>query len=218
MYPLGKTFLHNKKNDYADRFLQEHEFFPWLKQDASLGDGRGLSGLDVVTSALGFGYPKSELEFYLTILQFISDANKDASKLIDAGRVYDLYKRIEARCHESVTPDISRDTVRLIYLPAYGDEETCWTLPDYCLWEAPADMNVKYSLRAAYDQVKDTKYIIGFFRDTLSIPDAGVYDFLDELAEVQGGGPDIFDHVYNIYQELYKRRTEMDSDVANDIR
>lgn len=111
MYPLGDTYVHAKQLEYADRFIQEDEPFPWLKQEASLSDIPGLSNLEDLTSALEFGYPKSELEFYLTLLRFIKNASEDAGRLSDAGRVYELYSRIESRYHESVNPPFSREMI-----------------------------------------------------------------------------------------------------------
>ena len=103
--------MHAKQLEYADRFIQEDEPFPWLKQEASLSDVPGLSDLKVLTSALGFGYPKSELEFYLTLLRFIKNASEDAGRLADVGRVYELYGRIGSRYHESVDTSFSRKAI-----------------------------------------------------------------------------------------------------------
>lgn len=111
MHPLGSTYVHAKQLEYGDRFIQEDEPFPWLKQEASLSDVPGLSDLEVLTGALGFGYPKSELEFYLTLLRFIKNASEDAGRLADVGRVYELYGRIESRYHESVDKFFSRKAI-----------------------------------------------------------------------------------------------------------
>ena len=119
LYPLGKTYVPANELEYARRFLEEDEFFPWLKLDASLFNTTRFSELDVLTKALGFGYPKSELEFHLTILRFVADANDDAEGVVEVGRVYDLYSRIEARCHESATPDFSREMIRYINASHY---------------------------------------------------------------------------------------------------
>lgn len=110
MHPLGSTYMHTKQLEYADRFIK-NDPFPWLKQEASLSDDPELSDLEVLTSALGFGYPKSELEFYLTLLRFIKNASEDAGRLEDVGRVYELYGRIESRYHESVDTFFSRKAI-----------------------------------------------------------------------------------------------------------
>ena len=83
MHPLGDTYVHAKQLEYADRFIQEDEPFPWLKQEAPLNDIPKLPDLEVLTSALGFGYPKSELEFYLTLLRFIKNVSEDTNRLSD---------------------------------------------------------------------------------------------------------------------------------------
>ena len=100
--------------DSVDQFLREGEFFPWLKLDPS-AEVAGFSNIRVLTSALGFGSPKSELEFYLTILQFISDANRGGKEVLGASRIFDLYRRIETRYHESVTLEISREMIVYVY-------------------------------------------------------------------------------------------------------
>lgn len=110
-HPLGETYVYGKDLEYADRFIIEGEFFPWLEHEASSCYNSGLPDLEILTSALEFGYPKSELEFYLTILQFVKTANEDANKLADVDRVYELYSRIKSRCHESGNSSISRQTI-----------------------------------------------------------------------------------------------------------
>ena len=75
--------MHAGQLEYADRFIQEDEPFPWLKQEAPLNDIPKLPDLEVLTSALGFGYPKSELEFYLTLLRFIKNVSEDTNRLSD---------------------------------------------------------------------------------------------------------------------------------------
>lgn len=111
LHPLGKTYVYGKELEYASTFILEGEFFPWLKQEASSCDTPGLPDLEILTSTLDFGYPKSELEFYLTILQFVKAANEDANKLADVDRVYELYSRVKSRCHESGDSSISRQTI-----------------------------------------------------------------------------------------------------------
>lgn len=120
MCPLGETYVHTKQLEYADRFIQKDEPFPWLKREASLGDIPGLSDLEDMTTALGFGYPKSELDFYLTILRFIKKMSENAAATANIGRVYELYGRIESRCHESANPDISRETIWYINISHCG--------------------------------------------------------------------------------------------------
>ena len=75
MHPLGDTYVHAGQLEYADRFIQEDEPFPWLKHETSFNDIPGLSDLEALKSALGFGYPKSELGFYLTLLRFIKNVS-----------------------------------------------------------------------------------------------------------------------------------------------
>ncbi|OJD13250.1 hypothetical protein AJ78_06272 [Emergomyces pasteurianus Ep9510] len=243
MYPLGGTYMRTAKLKFADRFLQKDEFFPWLKQQASLPDNPGLSELETVAKALGFGYPKSGLELYLDILSFIVEANYDANSLAESGRVFGLYLRIEARYQEShnlvkygdvirhVFLHISRlalafsnfenrETFRtrsLIFVPHHNSEDKLWASPDSCLWEAPVGMRCKYPLKSRYDNIKDVKYATEFFQNTLAIPNAGIDDFLVELMSMRKALID-FDHIYDIYQRLYNAMPEMDRGTIAKVR
>lgn len=110
MYPLGKTYVRTPRAEHANTFLRDGEFFPWLKLDSA--DEAGVPGIGILTTALGFGYPKSDLEFYITILEFVADANKDKPDVVDIPRIFDLYTRIQTRYHESVTPEMSGEMIR----------------------------------------------------------------------------------------------------------
>lgn len=110
MYPLGKTYVRTPQVQYVDRFLRDGEFFPWLKVVSS-DEEVGLPDIRVLTTALGFGYPKSDLELYITILEFVADANKDMTGVVDPSRIFDIYTRIETRYHESVTRDVSAEMI-----------------------------------------------------------------------------------------------------------
>ncbi|KAL4790996.1 hypothetical protein BDV19DRAFT_393603 [Aspergillus venezuelensis] len=189
MYPLSETYLRSERLEYVNQFLRGHEFFPWLKQDVSSSGISGFSDLDVVAKELGFGYPKSDLEFYLTTLSFIARANKDAGKLCNVDRVYDLYSRIEARLHESLTVDDSCKMIqnafesqRLIYTPAGCGWDAGWASPSDCLWEAPVFMY-------GYRPLKP-------FNEEL--------DNIDEIREV--------------YRKLNELCPDLESDVAKKIR
>ena len=77
----------------------------------------------------------------------------------------------------------------------------------------------KIPLKWRYDHVKDTKHFVELFQDTLAIPDAGIYDFLDEL-EALSQDVDFPHHqvIYELYQGLELRRTEMDIEIVKEIR
>jgi hypothetical protein len=110
VYPMGKTYVRTAQFEYADGFLREDEFFPWLKLD-HFSEEAGFSDIGVLKTALGFGRPKSDLDFYLTILQFVSEGNRGKKKVLDDSRIFDLYSRIENRYHESVTLEMSREMI-----------------------------------------------------------------------------------------------------------
>lgn len=113
IYPLGRTYVPAPELSYARQFLTEGEFFPWLQVDASLRNSAWLSSLSAMAESLNFGFPQSELEFYLTVLGFVAKASCNAEgPLVEADRVVDLYSRIQARYSESATPSISGDTIR----------------------------------------------------------------------------------------------------------
>jgi hypothetical protein len=110
VYPMGKTYVRTAQFEYADGFLREGEFFPWLKLD-HFSEEAVFSDIGVLKTALGFGRPKSDLDFYLTILQFVSEGNRGKKKVLDDSRIFDLYSRIENRYHESVTLEMSREMI-----------------------------------------------------------------------------------------------------------
>ncbi|KAI9933658.1 hypothetical protein MW887_008131 [Aspergillus wentii] len=179
MYPLGKTYVPTTELDYAGVFLEEGEFFPWLQLDSSLCDSTWLAELGKIARALGFGYPQSELEFYLTVLRFIASANKEGGDPpVNVGRIFDIYSRIEARYHESKTPSLSRELIR----------------------------------------VKGGRYIKDFFYETLEIPNADIFDFLEELREMVFDDYGTADQIYNLYKEIDTRRIHMDEEVKEQVR
>ncbi|EAW19928.1 uncharacterized protein NFIA_095480 [Aspergillus fischeri NRRL 181] len=240
-YPLGKTYVRTAQIEYADGFLREGEFFPWLKLD-HFSEAAGFPDLGVLTTALGFGRPKSDLEFYLTILQFVSDGNRGKNKVFDASRIFDLYSRIENRYHESVTLEISREmivyvfctlsicatskshhrsafeTQPLIYVPGDFSGDANWAFPNECLWDAPGYMQSSYPLKPRYHDCTKGKYIGGLFHSILKIRNAGIDDFLLEL--YQRDLPDSMDYglAKDLYQELDKRRPGMDDATVKKIR
>ncbi|PYI03189.1 hypothetical protein BO78DRAFT_452009 [Aspergillus sclerotiicarbonarius CBS 121057] len=226
MYPLGKPYIHTPQLEYVGTFLKEGEFFPWLKHGTSFNASQ-TAILDAMTKALGFGHPESDLEFHLIILRHVVNSNRDASKLQDVGRVYDLYSRVEARYHEAKSPFSSFNMMRavftsesLIYVPAYGRRDPCWTTLACCVWEGPPNLLSKYPLQSRYDQIGNSKYVDGLFRDTLAIPNASVNDFLRDLQQRKqhyGDCADLVD-IYKLYIEIDKRRPEMDASLAEGVR
>ncbi|KAL4784029.1 hypothetical protein BJX76DRAFT_348158 [Aspergillus varians] len=222
MYPLAETYVRTAQVKYADEFLRDDEFFPWLKLDASLNEMAAFSEIGVLTKALGFGYPKSELMFYLTILRFVAAAN-ESREVLDASRIFNLYARIETRNHESVIAKLYGEMIvsafesqRLIYVPAYGSEDASWAFPRECLWEAPPYMQSSYPLKPRYDGIAKAKYIADFFQHTLAIGNAGVDDFLLDLEWMEGDTN--FSQVYGLYQELDERRPGMDEVTVRKVR
>jgi hypothetical protein len=114
-HPLGKTYLPIAAHQEARRFFEDEEFFPWLHIEASLrDDDTKFSELQALAKKLSFGFPKSEVEFFLDILRYIKSANEDASKLTRETRVYDLYGRIEARYRESGDQEACRDLIKYV--------------------------------------------------------------------------------------------------------
>jgi hypothetical protein len=65
-------------------------------------------------TALGFRSLKSNLKFYLTILQFVSNRNRGKNKVLDTSHIFNLYSQIKNRYHESVTLDISREMIMYV--------------------------------------------------------------------------------------------------------
>lgn len=117
-HPLGKTYLPITAHQEARKFLEDDEFFPWLHIEESLReDDTKMSELQMLAKKLSYGFPKSEVEFYLDILRYIQSANEGASEIKREARVYDLYGRIEARYRESDDREACREQIRYVSWP-----------------------------------------------------------------------------------------------------
>ncbi|KAL5044287.1 hypothetical protein BDW71DRAFT_199144 [Aspergillus fruticulosus] len=225
-YPLAQTYLRTDEVQYANEFLRDNESFPWLKTDDSLSQRAGISDIAVVMKALGFGYPQSELHFYLTLLQYVARANMWTDKLEDADRVFRLYARIETRYQESLTPKLSRDMIvsafqsyPMIYVPGHGtSEQHSWASIDDCLWEAPGHMCYFYPLKARYDAVGKKKHLRELFHNTLSIRNVNVDDLMNELSSIRDEGYRDWGIIYDLYKEIDKRRPRLNHETAKEIR
>lgn len=115
-HPLGKTYLPIAAHQEARRFFEDDEFFPWLYMDVSLrDDDTKISELQALAKKIGFGFPKSEVEFYLDILRHIQYNNLFRPNLRGETRVYDLYGRIEARWRESVDREACRQQIKYVF-------------------------------------------------------------------------------------------------------
>ncbi|KAL3459177.1 hypothetical protein BJX64DRAFT_265188 [Aspergillus heterothallicus] len=214
-YPLGKTYVRTAQLEYANGFFRDGELFPWLRLEY-MDQTTGLCDIGVLTSALGFGQPKSELEFYLAILQSVVDANRERDEIVDDSRIFDLYSRIATRYTESITRDTARDMIvsaftaeQLIYVPGYGSESVSWAFPHECLWEAPSYMHSFYPLKSRYPKTTKHGPIFSLFHNILEIGDVTFEDFLLELEWAQED--DYIDQqlAAHFYHELDKMRSKM---------
>lgn len=115
-YPLGKTYLPiDEHKQRARRFIEDTEFFPWLLIEASLNNDASLSRLQVLATKFGFGYPKSDLEFYLEILRCIRLSNFRTFNLKNEIKIYELYGLIEV--HYRYAADKDRCRRQIEYAP-----------------------------------------------------------------------------------------------------
>ena len=98
MHPLIETYLPTAGlQRYSLKFLEDNEFFPWLKLEAQLSHENRPPEWETLTKSLKIGYPKSDLDFHLAILRFILDANPSPVSLTRVTRVYELYEHIQTR-------------------------------------------------------------------------------------------------------------------------
>ncbi|PYH67489.1 uncharacterized protein BO88DRAFT_416453 [Aspergillus vadensis CBS 113365] len=212
-YSLGETYIPVPEISYLRKFLLDEDDFPWLKTNNSW-----LPELNDMTKALGFGYPKSELEAYLRALQSIkesSDGNHTTPN--ETERVYDLYARIQAQYSESSTPDSYRSILRtafasqkLIHVPKMDDEEGPYReSSDNCLWEAPQSMECKIPLKWKYNDVKHGSCLAKLFNKTLGIPNVGLNDLLNELQSSSNPNP---------VQRKDKCRPKMNKEITVKVR
>jgi hypothetical protein len=113
-YPLGETYLPIDEHKHARKFFDDTDSFPWLRIEDSLNNEANLSKLRVLARRFGFGYPKSDVEFYLRILLYVYLSDIDATQVNRETRIYELYSRIEARYRESVDRDSCRRQIKYI--------------------------------------------------------------------------------------------------------
>lgn len=73
-------------------------------------------------------------------------------------------------------------------------------------------------MKARYSHVKSTKRFVDLFLDTLEIPNAGTYDFFDDLQMHRMHNTGTFGHFYKLYEELDLRRRKMDTETAKKIQ
>ncbi|KJK63796.1 hypothetical protein P875_00064712 [Aspergillus parasiticus SU-1] len=211
-YPIGETYIRTEHLEYAKRFLRDCEFFPWL--ECSVVENKPhLSDIAIVAKALGFGYPKSDIEFILNILRYIKEANPSPAPLQDVERVIELYNRLYTRWRESSTPDITRQTIQdafyryeLVYIPlpaANPEHRTRWESPRFCKWESPEYMWEVQPLRIRYSDIPNTELAVRLFQDILDICNVGVRDVVSQLMACnQEETFDEDDDIYSLYHAL----------------
>jgi hypothetical protein len=112
-YPLGKTYVRTPQLEYADRFFENGEPFPWLKLD--FDQAAELPEIGVLTTALGFGYPESDLEFHLEILRLVVDSNKETKATLNVARLLEIYSGIAAIHYGNAPRDKSRNIIVLVF-------------------------------------------------------------------------------------------------------
>ncbi|KNG81405.1 hypothetical protein ANOM_010513, partial [Aspergillus nomiae NRRL 13137] len=191
MHPIGETYIRTEHLEYAKQFLHDDEFFPWLDASVVAENQTRLSDIYTVAKALGFGYPKSEIEFIFVILRYIKKANPSPSPLQDIGRVIDLYNRLYTRWRESATPDITRKMIlnvfeeyKLVYipLPANNPEHyKRWDTPKFCIWESVEHVWNVSPLHKLYSDIPNTDLVARLFTDILEIRNVAAMDVIEEL-------------------------------------
>ncbi|KOC14318.1 hypothetical protein AFLA70_555g000420 [Aspergillus flavus AF70] len=209
-YPIGNTYIRTEHLEYASRFLRGCEFFPWL--ECSVVENKPhLSNIGIVAKALGFGYPKSDIDFILDILRYIKEANPSPAPLQDVGRVIELYNRLYTRWRESPTSDITRLTIQdafsryeLVYIPlpaANPEHWTRWDRPLFCRWDSPEHIWEVHPLRRLYSDIPNTELITRLFQDILGICNVGVRDVVNQL--IVYNQEEAFDEDGDIYSLYY---------------
>jgi hypothetical protein len=105
MHPLRGTYLPTAELQRRSlRFLEDDNFFPWLKFEVPLSHEVRPLEWETLMNALGIGYP-SDLHFCLAILRFILDKhheNPSAISFTQASRLCKLYESIQAKYNDFV--------------------------------------------------------------------------------------------------------------------
>ncbi|GLA56281.1 hypothetical protein AnigIFM63604_007225, partial [Aspergillus niger] len=96
--PLYDTYIPTpERRATVSRFMRNEEYFPWLKLDQPMGEGSLTQQWAALTKALDFGHPKSQVHFYLHILDCLDAAL--GGEDTDISSMFDLYVKLEMECH-----------------------------------------------------------------------------------------------------------------------
>lgn len=100
--PLKDTYLPIEALEtMCRRYFLDGEFFPWLQLEDSPHFDRFPSQWEALGKDFGLGINGSDLKFALDMLEYIFEANRDATHLESPERIYELYIHIQAKFRES---------------------------------------------------------------------------------------------------------------------
>ena len=105
------------------RYMVDTELFPFLKLLLPPHDDAESDGWEFLHTNFGVGR-HDDLDFYLTILSSILDANESAETVMNSARVYGVYGRIQANL---VPEDQSRQERKIRYVRSRRDNRNAFS-------------------------------------------------------------------------------------------
>jgi hypothetical protein len=238
MIPLCETYLPTPSLERLQaRYMVDSEPFPFLELLFQPTDDADSDGWNFLHTEFRVGRHDG-LDFYLTMLRSILNANGSAESVVNSPRIYGVYGRIQAKLLSEIkikqTVEVMRDTflgmitsVRNLFetraailIPASRGRQATWVRPSQCLWDGPEDMQTKFpvkSLCQTYFAAAEPEAgsLEQFFRITLGLSDCSWRDLVDEVRHLKETSCTDFDRINALYKLIHASvgRTED----ANDI-
>ncbi|KAF9887222.1 hypothetical protein FE257_010476 [Aspergillus nanangensis] len=224
---LDETYLPlSNLRALCQRFMGEDEPFPFLYFEEGLSDHELYSTWIFLRNDFSVG-KDDDMDFLLNVLYWIQSANPDESTITSYERLWDLYIAIDAKHLAAEDRVVARDTIKFFFedddyifvpeLPEDDPYDAAWAGLEHCLWDAPANMISKYSLKYVFEQIVkegQLEHLSRFFRHTLGIPNASWSDLTEELVERSQNHCVDFDQIFDMYKYLF----EMEVFSTDDLR
>lgn len=122
---LFKTYLPTPSLERLQaRYMVDSEFFPFLALLFPPEDDAGSDDWDFLNKQFGVGR-NDDLDFYLTMLNCILDANKSVETVVNMPRVYGVYGHIQAKL--LLSQDQSTQRGKIMYVDLQGGNRAAFS-------------------------------------------------------------------------------------------
>ncbi|KAH6876838.1 hypothetical protein B0T10DRAFT_497374, partial [Thelonectria olida] len=193
------------------RFFSDKYFFPWLASEHPFDQLSYMPTWEKISRDVGFGLAKTDLEFVVSLLDWISRRDAAGSDPGLREGVYKLYFFLEAKIRESANVAAAREQVRKRQAKIRYIHDDAWCDPKECVWgRPPVTMTTKQDLELLYSQrfsqlEHDHSHLSSFFQETLGVRMWTWEDVLDEIraiASTSSQDSEVFDTIIALYKCL----------------